>query len=200
MPEYLAPGVYLEEIEIGAKPIEGVSTSTAGFLGPTERGPTNPTFITNFGDFQNKFGGFVEGSYLAYGVAGFFSNGGQRCFIGRIIGKGTQTSSGILTGSVEDEAKDIMQITAVGPGKWGNNVAVMVEPATLYKEGKNQLFKLTLKYWKNMVEAEGENPSDEDRVMAQENNPPDVIEVYDNLSPIETSSDFYEKKINDISN
>ena len=199
MPEYLAPGVYLEEIEIGAKPIEGVSTSTAGFLGPTERGPTNPTFITNFGDFQNKFGGFVEGSYLAYGVAGFFSNGGQRCFIGRIIGKGTQTSSGILTGSVEDEAKDIMQITAVGPGKWGNNVAVMVEPATLYKEGKNQLFKLTLKYWKNMVEAEGENPSDEDRVMAQENNPPDVIEVYDNLSPIETSSDFYEKKINDIS-
>ena len=39
MPEYLAPGVYVEEIEMGGKPIEGVSTSTAGFLGETERGP-----------------------------------------------------------------------------------------------------------------------------------------------------------------
>ena len=38
MPEYLTPGVYIEEIEIGAKPIEGVSTSTAAFLGETERG------------------------------------------------------------------------------------------------------------------------------------------------------------------
>ena len=39
MPEYLTPGVYIEEFEIGARPIEGVSTSTAGFLGQTERGP-----------------------------------------------------------------------------------------------------------------------------------------------------------------
>ena len=39
MPEYLAPGVYSEEISTGAVPIEGVSTSTAGFVGQTERGP-----------------------------------------------------------------------------------------------------------------------------------------------------------------
>ena len=92
MPEYLAPGVYIEEVEIGAKPIEGVSTSTAGFLGKTERGPTAPSFITNFGDFINKYGGFVENSFLAYGVDGFFRNGGKRCFIGRIVGKGSDTS------------------------------------------------------------------------------------------------------------
>jgi len=42
MPEYLSPGVYIEEFEIGARPIEGVSTSTAGFLGETERGTTKP--------------------------------------------------------------------------------------------------------------------------------------------------------------
>jgi phage tail sheath protein FI len=199
MPEYLAPGVYLEEIEIGAKPIEGVSTSTAGFLGPTERGPTSPKFVTNFGDFQNKFGGFVEGSYLAYGVAGFFSNGGQRCFVGRVTGKGAVASSASLMGTVDDNEKDIMKITTVGPGDWGNNVAVILEPATLFKEGKNQLFKLTVKYWKKIVEAEGENITGADVVLAQENNPPDVVEVYDNLSHIAASSDYYEKRINDIS-
>ena len=43
MPEYLAPGVYVEEVNTGPRPIEGVSTSTAGFVGETERGPTRPT-------------------------------------------------------------------------------------------------------------------------------------------------------------
>ncbi len=33
MPEYLAPGVYVTEVATGAKPIEGVSTSTAGMVG-----------------------------------------------------------------------------------------------------------------------------------------------------------------------
>lgn len=196
MPEYLTPGVYTEEIEIGAKPIEGVSTSTVGFLGPTERGPTNPELVTNFGDFQNKFGVFVEGSYLAYGVQGFFSNGGQRCFIGRIVGKNAQNSTTNLTRKEDDTDKDVVKITANGPGDWGDNIRVIVEPATLFKEGKNQLFKLTLKYWKSMVKSDEENPD-------EINNPgdnPDVVEVYDNLSPIASSSDYYEKRINGISN
>ena len=200
MPEYLAPGVYIEEIEIGAKPIEGVSTSTAGFLGPTERGPISPQFITNFGDFQNKFGGFVEGSYLAYGVNGFFSNGGQRCFVGRIIGKNARTSSNNLTMEEDGSEADVVTITAVGPGDWGDNIAVIVEPATLYKEGKNQLFKLTAKYWKSMVGTEDESLTAEDIVHAQKDILPDIVEVYDNLSPIEASSDYYEKRINDTSN
>jgi Bacteriophage tail sheath protein len=197
MPEYFAPGVYIEEIEIGAKPIEGVSTSTAGFLGPTERGPTSPGFITNFGDFQKKYGGFVKESNLAYGVEGFFRNGGQRCFIGRIIGSGAKDSAGTLTKGEDDDAEDVMVITAVGPGAWGNTVAVIIQDATLYNEDKNQLFRLTVKYWKTMAEADGDDPTDEDKVNAQGD--PDVIEVYDNLSPVETSSDYYEKRINDIS-
>jgi len=59
MPEYLAPGVYTEEIDIGSKPIEGVSTSTAGFAGETERGPTSPTLITGFTQFERIFGGYA---------------------------------------------------------------------------------------------------------------------------------------------
>jgi uncharacterized protein len=33
MPQYLAPGVYVEEVASGSKPIAGVGTSTAGFIG-----------------------------------------------------------------------------------------------------------------------------------------------------------------------
>ena len=52
MPEYLAPGVYAEEISTGPVPIEGVSTSTTGFVGPTPRGPTHPQLVTSWLEFQ----------------------------------------------------------------------------------------------------------------------------------------------------
>jgi phage tail sheath protein FI len=84
MPEYLSPGVYVEEVEQGPKPIEGVSTSTAGFLGETERGPIAPKRVTSFAEFERKYGSYLENRYLAYGVQGFFRNGGKRCYVGRI--------------------------------------------------------------------------------------------------------------------
>ena len=57
MPEYLAPGVYVEEIDTGNKPIEGVSTSTAGILGVTERGPVDvPILVTSYGEYTRWFG------------------------------------------------------------------------------------------------------------------------------------------------
>jgi hypothetical protein len=91
MPEYLSPGVYVEEFEIGAKPIEGVSTSTAGFVGMTEMGPLDkPTLVTNFGEYQRIFGGYLDQKdygnkcYLPYSVEGFFSNGGQRLYVTRV--------------------------------------------------------------------------------------------------------------------
>ena len=61
MPEYLSPGVYVEEIDAGPKPIEGVSTSTAGAVGVTAMGPTSgkPELVTSFAEFMRKFGGFL---------------------------------------------------------------------------------------------------------------------------------------------
>lgn len=61
MPEYLSPGVYVEEIDAGPKPIEGVSTSTAGAVGVTAMGPTSgkPELVTSFSEFMRKFGGFL---------------------------------------------------------------------------------------------------------------------------------------------
>ena len=54
MAEYLSPGVYVEEFESGAKPMEGVETGTAGFVGLAERGPVVglPQLVTNFSDFK----------------------------------------------------------------------------------------------------------------------------------------------------
>ena len=66
MPEYLAPGVYVEEISTGPRPIEGVGTSTAGMVGQTERGPERPTLVTGWLEYQRLFGGYIDSSYLSY--------------------------------------------------------------------------------------------------------------------------------------
>ena len=92
MAEYLSPGVYVEEFESGSKPMEGVSTSTAGFIGLAERGPVEgvPQLVTNPADFHRMYGGYLsenefgEYRYLAYAVEQFFLNGGSRCFVCRV--------------------------------------------------------------------------------------------------------------------
>lgn len=78
-------------MEIGVKPIEGISTSTAGFLGRTEYGSEKPTLVTSFRQYQQRYGGYLQDSYLTYAVEGFFKNGGKRCFIGK-FGKESKRS------------------------------------------------------------------------------------------------------------
>ncbi len=96
MPEYLAPGVYVEEIDTGAKPIEGVSTSTTALLGVTERGPvTVPILVTSYGEYTRWFGERLDINvfsndngphcYLPHAVEGFFTNGGKRAYITRVL-------------------------------------------------------------------------------------------------------------------
>src|SRR6478752_5110512 len=87
MPEYLHPGVYIEEIERGPRPIEGVPTSTAAMLGEAERGSVAPRLVTSYKDYQRWFGNvFDQQKYLPYAVNGFFENGGKRAFICRLVG------------------------------------------------------------------------------------------------------------------
>ncbi len=92
MPEYLAPAVYVEEVDTGSKPIEGVSTSTAGVIGVTERGPVGvPILITSYGEYVRWFGGrlriteFPAHCFLPHAVEGFFTNGGKRVFVTRVL-------------------------------------------------------------------------------------------------------------------
>ena len=96
MPEYLSPGVYVEEIDSGPKPIEGVGTATAAFIGFTEKAQlarrvngdvviqdllNRPQLVTNWTQFGECYGGFVDGAYLPHAVYAYFENGGTRCYV-----------------------------------------------------------------------------------------------------------------------
>jgi phage tail sheath protein FI len=94
MPEYLAPGVYVEETSFRAKSIEGVGTSTTAFVGLTRKGTSGqtPPLVTSFVDFERIYGGLddleVGGTsmtnYLAHSVLGFFNEGGSRLYVSRV--------------------------------------------------------------------------------------------------------------------
>jgi len=85
MPNYLSPGVYVEEVQAASRPIEGVGTAVAAFVGLAQRGPANtPLMVTNWTQFVTTFGDFMEGSYLAHAVYGFFLNGGTTAYVVRI--------------------------------------------------------------------------------------------------------------------
>ncbi len=95
MPEYLHPGVYVEETSFRGKSIEGVSTSTAGLVGRTSKGPEGkPTLVTSFAEFVRAFGSPFAiasgvtpnpGDYLGHAVRAFFDNGGKRAYIVRTL-------------------------------------------------------------------------------------------------------------------
>src|SRR5437764_14274158 len=119
MPEYLSPGVYVEEVASGPRPIEGVGTSTAGFVGLTERGPTLPRLVTSWGDFLRWFGDTIDPdvSFAPFAVRGFFDNGGQRAFVARIVGANAAPA---LTDLATPSAATVLRLAATGPGAWGN--------------------------------------------------------------------------------
>lgn len=155
MAEYLSPGVYVEEFESGAKPMEGVGTSTAGFIGLAEKGPVTgvPQLVTNFSDFRRIYGEYLSeneyGAYrfLAYAVEHFFINGGTRCFVMRVAPKSAKTSEGYAP----DKENAVLKIAAKNPGIWGDGIRIVIAPASkaktqVYevletKEGKKYLVK-----------------------------------------------------------
>ncbi|MGH7606635.1 MAG: hypothetical protein ACREME_04780, partial [Gemmatimonadales bacterium] len=98
MPEYLRPGVYIEETSYRGKPIQGVSTSTAGFVGAARTGPEGKaTFVSSFAHFRRLFGDPIEdvagmGDYLGHSVKAFFENGGSRAYVVRVLGPGAAAS------------------------------------------------------------------------------------------------------------
>ncbi len=123
MAEYLSPGVYVEEFDSSAVPMEGVSTSTAGFVGMAEKGAVvgTPAFITSFADYSRQFGGFLPENthganrFLPYAVEQFFANGGSRCYIMRVAPEDAKTASA---------TRGCITFTAKNPGKWGNGVKI----------------------------------------------------------------------------
>ncbi|GAA4669524.1 phage tail sheath family protein [Streptomyces buecherae] len=112
---YLSPGVYVEEVESGSRPIEGVGTSVAAFVGFAQKGPFNePTLVTNWTQFVTVFGDFVEGTYLATSVYGYFANGGGVCYVIRIGGPRAEQEPDGAGGTTHEEI-DIAPHAQLGP-------------------------------------------------------------------------------------
>ncbi len=197
MPEYLAPGVYVEEVSTGPKPIEGVSTSTAGFAGRTERGPTQPRLVTSFIEYQRWFGSYVEPSksYLPYAIQGFFENGGKRAFIARVVAAGARAASRNLPTS----ESTLLVASALGPGKWGNNLLVRVTPgsrADLSVTPPRDLFRVTVLYFKDGIPTPFVDPTTRANLASPFFVEPTVIEDFDNLSVTPGSPTYVVNTVN----
>lgn len=121
MAEYLSPGVYVEEFDSGIKAMEGVGTSTAGFVGMAQKGPVKglPVLLTSMADYQRYFGGYLsqrvyqEMRWLPYAVEQFFQNGGSTCYAMRVCPADAKAA-------VSDNKFFTME--AASPGAWGNQL------------------------------------------------------------------------------
>jgi len=128
MPDYFAPGVYIEEFESGSKPIAGASTSIAAFIGSAQKGPCNEAVLVNsFGDFTSVFGGYISKpvQYLAYAVELFFKNGGSNAYIVRAVGSAGKPEKASVT-IADAGMKYELEFTALADGLAGNNLKVAV--------------------------------------------------------------------------
>ena len=141
-PEYLSPGVYMEEIDKGSKPIEGAGTACAAFVGFAEKGPVNqPTFIPNFTEFVNNFGGFVKGGFMASSVYGYFQNGGGRCYVTRLPGGSAGDANAAVTLKSETTPSiESFTATALETGQAGTGIILEVAKAS--SDGPKDQFNL----------------------------------------------------------
>jgi phage tail sheath protein FI len=139
MPEYLSPGVYIEEIEIGAKPIEGVSTSTTAFIGGAKTGPIlEPSLVTSWSQFESKFGGLISSPriYLGYAVDAFFRNGGKRAYIVRVA---SSTASKADYTIQNRDGNDAIPVESLEVGADANNIRITTSDGSI--SGSLTVFK-----------------------------------------------------------
>jgi uncharacterized protein len=131
MPTYLSPGVYVEEVPAGSRPIEGVGTSVAAFVGLATKGPINePMLVSNWTQFTEAFGDFVENSYLAHAVYGWFLNGGGNCFVVRIAADSGNGSRPKAIASPKQAAIGGYTATSIAKGATANkDIEISVQPA-----------------------------------------------------------------------
>ena len=168
------PGVYMEEVSSGVRPIEAAGTSTAAFFGVADRGTIGEVKkIFNFTEFQTHYGGFLNGYFLAHSVYQFFNNGGSQCYVGRVA-SGTETASV----TIQDRGgipQDSMLISANSSGSWGNTLMVIISSDDAFPN----IFSMT-------VYRDNEDPDQS----------PDQLEFFDNLRMNPASPDYVETVVN----
>jgi hypothetical protein len=139
MAERLTPGVYVDEISGGVRPIQGSSTSTAAFVGEARRGiPDRATFVNSFGEFERRFGGHGRGEagFLAQAVDAFFAAGGRRAYVVRVLpGDAPAPAVSVALPARADDAwgvrHDVLRFRAQGQGAWADHVRIHVEDSAV---------------------------------------------------------------------
>lgn len=134
MPQLTYPGVYVQEVSSGVRPIAAAGTSIAAFIGIAEKGALNEAVkVFNFTEYRNLYGGFLSGSFLSHAVFQFFNNGGTQCYIVRVAGANTATANIVLNDRREPvaQAQASLTISAVSPGVWGNSLAVTISDGAI---------------------------------------------------------------------
>jgi phage tail sheath protein FI len=151
MPTYLTPGVYIEEMPSASKPIEGVGTSTAAFVGLAPGGPVNtPIRISNWSQFARIFGDpetpangpFVDGAYLAHAVYGFFLNGGGLCWVVRVGAEGGGQVARAALPAATDKDVEAYRVVALEGVSEPIKVEVQEEPSTAEGASEDKTFTL----------------------------------------------------------
>lgn len=173
MPELLHPGVYVREVSSGVRPIEGVSTSTAAFIGIADKGPVpggdalpngrvaEPVMITSLTDYFRRFGGFRRDSFLTYAVQAFYQNGGKRAYIVRLTPKNTTPVDPNFVAAARAQHPSL-PISALNEGFWGNRIWIEIAASSDAIQGH---FKLIVRY----------GTSDTDTS-------PAIVETFDNVT------------------
>jgi phage tail sheath protein FI len=178
MPEYLAPGVYVEETSFRSKSIEGVSTTTTGFIGPCRYGPVDlvPDILTSLGDFERTYGDdqlmqFADAAdthnYLWHAARAFFEEGGRRLYLSRIFRPDTDDTTVLYERPAGDAASDYrsrrkavrlsrrpctrMVRDAPRPGSVGNVATVIEVRARFPRQFGNLKVRFTLRAGRNIL-------------------------------------------------
>ena len=175
MPQYLHPGVYVQEVPPAVRPIEGVSTSTAAFIGVAQKGPVpgtilpsgrpaQPILVTSFTEYTRTFGGFRQDGYLTYAVQAFFQNGGGSLYIVRVIPPPSSppSNNAVAATATVGSGAGALNISAANQGAWGSRIWVLVGPSS---DGDANNFKLQVMYGATAGEALG-----------------NVVETYDSVT------------------
>lgn len=194
MPELLHPGVYTFEVSSGVRPIEGVSTSTAAFVGVADKGPipggeplpdgrvARPDMVTSLTEYFRRYGGFRKDSFLTYAVRAFYENGGRRAYIVRVVPTQNPQSPDPAFKAPKAAALAFgtgnqLSVVALNEGVWGNRTWVKIEDSS--DGDKVNHFKLSVFY----------GGTEDDRR-------PALVEAYDNLDIRSTEPTFVASVIN----
>lgn len=168
MAEYLSPGVYAEEFDTTGNTAE-LDTGVAGLIGAAMRGQVegSPQLVRSFPDFRRTFGGYLseeaygEYRYLSYAVKQFFENGGMQAYIMRIAPKDAVCASGGVPASTP-----VLRMTAKNPGRWGDNVCVVLEPSSACEFTMEVRYEDEVERYENLS-LKRENPNYVEKALAK---------------------------------